>query len=170
MDYEKLMGILEGLLVIAEEPIDLKILSEILEVEKYITEDLLEILGEDLKDSKRGLILKKIAGGYKISTKPELYPYLSKIIYPSKRSGLTQASLETLSIIAFKQPLTRGEIECIRGVKVDRTLTTLISRGLIREVGRLETPGRPILYGTTKQFLEYFGLDSVDQLVIHDCK
>ena len=101
-------------------------------------------------------------------TKPELAVYLEKLKKVPRQVPLSQAALETLAIIAYKQPITRAEIETIRGVRVDSSLSTLLERGLIEETGRKEGPGRPILYGTTKGFLKYFGLNSLDELPIVD--
>ncbi|MCX7779844.1 MAG: SMC-Scp complex subunit ScpB [Negativicutes bacterium] len=163
MFYRHLKGHIEALLFASGEPLALNQISDILEVPAEQLVLLLAEMKEDLADPMRGLTIVEVAGGYQLCTKPELAATLEKLDRPSD-AKLSPASLETLAIIAFKQPITRQEIESIRGVKVDRVLGTLLERRLIREQGRKEAIGRPILYGTTEEFLKCFGLNSLKDL------
>ncbi|MNH80463.1 Segregation and condensation protein B [compost metagenome] len=126
--------------------------------------DALKDMKKSFKKAGRGLQIISIAGGYQLATLPDHAPYFEKLAYSPSRSSLSQAALETLSIIAYRQPITRIEIEEIRGVKSERAIHTLVNKDLIEEVGRAEAIGRPILYGTTKAFLDYFGLGSLVDL------
>jgi len=112
----------------------------------------------------RGLQIVQLAGNYQLATLPEHATYFERLAYSPTRSSLSQAALETLSIIAYRQPITRIEVEEIRGVKSERAIHTLVNKDLIQEVGRAEAIGRPILYGTTAAFLDYFGLGSLQDL------
>jgi len=116
------------------------------------------------ESENRGIILIQLAGTYQLATKKEHAIYLKRLVETPAQSTLSQAALETLTIIAYKQPITRLEIEEIRGVKADHVLQTLVAKGLVQEVGRADGPGRPILYGTTKEFLDYFGLKGLEEL------
>ncbi|MNZ71973.1 Segregation and condensation protein B [compost metagenome] len=123
---------------------------------------------QDMKNSfereGRGLQIVQIAGNYQLTTLPQHAPYFEKLAYSPTRSSLSQAALETLSIVAYRQPITRIEVEEIRGVKSERAIHTLVNKDLIEEVGRADAIGRPILYGTTKAFLDYFALASIKDL------
>jgi segregation and condensation protein B len=163
MFYDHVKRIVEGLLFIAGEPVPIKKLSEVLELDEDNVLLLLEQLRDDYHKMERGIIIIEVAGGYQFGTRPEIASYIEKM-YKPQPSGLSQAALETLSIIAFKQPITRLEIESIRGVKIDSALHTLLERKLIKEVGRKEGLGRPILYGTTVDFLRQFGLKNLGEL------
>lgn len=165
MDYSKLKSILEGLLFVAgEEGLSAKAIAEVVEMDVDVVRDVLRDLQSDFVRDERGIRIAEVAGGFRLTTAPDHAPYFEKLAYSPARSSLSQAALETLSIIAYRQPITRIEIEEIRGVKADRALHTLLTKDLIEEVGRAEALGRPILYGTTKTFLDYFGLASIDQL------
>jgi segregation and condensation protein B len=126
--------------------------------------ELIEAMKADFAKDERGIQLVEVAGAYQFATKPELAPYLERMAQSPSRASLSQAALETLSIVAYRQPVTRVEIEEIRGVNSDRALNTLLSKELIMEVGRSEAVGRPILYGTTPSFLQYFGLKGLEDL------
>lgn len=165
MDREELKSIIEGLLFVSgDEGLELKQLSEILEIDKPAIRQLLEEMKADFRRSKRGIQIIEIAGTFQLTTLPEHSKYFERLASSPTSSTLSQAALETLAIIAYRQPITRAELEEVRGVKSERPLNTLMNKMLIKEVGRLEGPGRPILYGTTKEFLDYFGLNSLDQL------
>lgn len=112
----------------------------------------------------RGITIKQLAGTYQLTTKPDMSATLKKLIENPTNQVLTGASLEVLAIIAYKQPITRAEVEDLRGVKSERPIATLVSRALVQEVGRAEGTGRAILYGTTKEFLNYFGLQNINEL------
>ncbi len=159
-------SIVESLLFAAgDEGLTLKQISQVLEIDDKLAEEVLCKLMEDYNcNPDRGIMIVELAGTYQLATKKENAPYLKKLVESPQTTTLSQASLETLAIIAYKQPITRAEIEEIRGVKTERPLQTLVGKGLVKEVGRLEGPGRPILYGTTKEFLDYFGLKSLDEL------
>ncbi len=155
--------LLEALLLCSNEPLSLDALSEI---SGYDNGDILEILDslqQDYFEQGRGFEIREIAGGWMFATHPKHAPYIEKLLKP-RISSLSQASLEVLSIIAYRQPVTRGEMEEIRGVSCDSSVNTLLERGLITEAGRKEVPGRPILFSTTTSFLKYFGLTSLKDL------
>ncbi|KJR47603.1 Segregation and condensation protein B [Desulfosporosinus sp. I2] len=154
---------LEALLFVAKSPLTCEQLGEILELAPAKIEELIYELRDRYLPNSCGLILLEINGGYKLGTKPELARYI-EILYKQPVQVLSNAALEVLSIIAYKQPVTRGEVDFIRGVQSDRALTTLVDKGLVKEVGRKDGPGRPILYGTTEQFLLHFGLRSLADL------
>lgn len=137
------------------------LLGEQVELVTEVIEELRNIYEEDLT---KGIMLKEIAGVYQLTTKPELAETIQKLVENPTAQSLSQASLEVLAIVAYKQPITRVAIEDLRGVKCERPLQTLASRGLIKEVGRSEGTGRAILYGTTKEFLNYFGLNSIEEM------
>ncbi|GEB32661.1 MULTISPECIES: SMC-Scp complex subunit ScpB [Brevibacillus] len=165
MDYDKLKGVIEGLLFISgDEGIDAKEISEIVEVSEEEVVDLIEDMKADFRRAGRGVQIVEVAKAYQLTTLPEHVPYFERLATSPGQSTLSQAALETLAIIAYKQPLTRSEIEEIRGVKCEKALNTLLSKQLIREAGRAEGIGRPILYATTKEFLEHFGLREIADL------
>ncbi|ALS27717.1 subunit ScpB of SMC-Scp complex [Paenibacillus sp. 32O-W] len=165
MDYPKLKSIIEGLLFMAgDEGLNPKQLADILELDAGLAAELVRELKEDLDREGRGVQVAEVARAFRLTTRPEHAPYFERMAYTPTRSALSQAALETLSIVAYRQPITRVEIEEIRGVKSDRAIQSLISKDLIEETGRAEQIGRPILYGTTKAFLDYFGLPGLDAL------
>jgi segregation and condensation protein B len=158
----KLASELESILLVAEKPVSLKELSQVTnamvsDVQKALNELMSEYLERGIKIIKKGEY-------FSLVTDPENSIVVSKFLNEELRHDLSDASLETLSIITYKQPITRVEIEEIRGASSDQLIRNLMVRGLIAEVGRKETPGRPILYGTTMEFLQYFGLNSEDEL------
>ncbi len=159
-------GILESLLFAAgDEGLTLKQIAEVLEVDELEAKDIIEDLRKEYAENdNRGIMLIQLAGTYQLATKKENADYLKKLVDSPNTSTLSQAALETLAVIAYKQPITRAEIEEIRGVKTERPLHTLMAKALIKEVGRAEGTGRAYLYGTTKEFLDYFGLKSLEEL------
>ncbi|MGE7601378.1 SMC-Scp complex subunit ScpB [Peribacillus sp. NPDC097675] len=158
-------GILEALLFASgDEGLSVKQIASVLEITEYQATDIIESLKEDYLSDLRGIQIIEIAGVFQLATKKEHSDYLKKLVETSSSQGLTQAALETLAIIAYKQPITRAEIDEIRGVKTDRPIHTLVTKVLIKEVGRAEGSGRAYLYGTTKEFLDYFGLNSIKEL------
>ncbi|WP_054024334.1 SMC-Scp complex subunit ScpB [Bacillus sp. FJAT-28004] len=165
MDYPKLKTIIEGLLFMAgDEGLTKRQLADILELDAELASDLVYDLQRDLEREGRGIQIAEVAASYRLTTHLEHAPYFERMAYTPTRSQLSQAALETLSIVAYRQPITRISIEEIRGVKSDRAIQSLVSKDLIEEVGRAEQIGRPILYGTTKSFLDYFGLPSIKEL------
>ena len=156
--------LVEALLFTTEEPLSPDKLAEITGVAIKEVREALWQLQKEYSHAERGLQVMEIAKGFQLGTKPELAPVLETMFKGEKSYILSQAALETLAIIAYRQPVTRVDIECVRGVKVDGVLETLHKRRFIRTVGRKDAPGRPILYGTTKEFLKYFGLKDLSQL------
>lgn len=154
--------ILEGLLFVASEPVTVDDLASAVECEVETVETALQQLRETL--STRGIRLQRQGAKLQIVTAPELTDYIEKFLGLSMSGKLSTAALETLAMIAYKQPITRPEIEAIRGVNSDGVLRTLLSKGLIEEVGRLDTVGHPTLFGTTFEFLRYFGLAGMEDL------
>jgi len=163
MFYGHLKGHVEALLFAAGDPLAAKDIARVLEIEECHAAALLAELREEMQAENRGLTVVEVAGGYQLCTKPELAEVIAKL-EPPQETRLSAAALETLAIIAFRQPVTRQEIEDIRGVKADSALNTLLERGLIRELGRKEGIGRPILYGTTPEFLQCLGINSLSDL------
>jgi len=165
LESSKWKGIVEALLF-ASGDVGLSIaqLASVLEITEYQATDLIESLKEDYEKAERGIQLVEMAGVFQLVTKQEHSEYLKKLVESTSSHSLSQAALETLAIIAYKQPITRTEIEDIRGVKTERPIQTLVSKALIKEVGRVEGTGRAYLYGTTKEFLDYFGLNSLEEL------
>ena len=153
--------LLEALLFVAWEPAPVKRLAEALGLEPKFTQELLLELQEAYVG--RGFQLVEIAGGWQCLTQPEAAPYIERL-YKPRAQQLSKAALETLAIVAYRQPVTRAEIDNIRQVKSDAMLAKLMEKTLVKEVGRLDAPGRPILYGTTQEFLAAFGLVSLQEL------
>ncbi|GLI07302.1 segregation and condensation protein B [Paenibacillus tyrfis] len=165
MDFGQMKSVIEGLLFVAgDEGLDAKQLADVLELSAEFVTDLVLDLQEDMKRQGRGIQIVELAGTFQLTTVPEHAPYLERLAYSPSRTSLSQAALETLAIVAYKQPITRVEIEEIRGVKSERALQTLVAKDLIQEVDRADAPGRPILYGTTKSFLDYFALSTIEDL------
>ncbi|PKM83927.1 MAG: SMC-Scp complex subunit ScpB [Firmicutes bacterium HGW-Firmicutes-13] len=157
-------ALLEAVLFAAGEPVTLKKLQEITGLQLNVIKGAYRELNSDYLKNGGGLELREVAGGYFMTTRPVYAPYVKKLIEGKTRQSLSHAAIETLAIIAYKQPITRLEIEAIRGVKIDKILEKLKLNNLIKEVDRKETIGRPILYGTTREFLRHFGLQSLSDL------
>ncbi|KJD57788.1 SMC-Scp complex subunit ScpB [Bacillus velezensis] len=164
LDIVNWKAIVEALLYAAgDEGLTKKQLVTVLEIEEAELAGIMKEVAAQYKEDDRGIELTEYADTYMLGTKKEFVPYLKKLIeVPSK--GLSQASLEVLAIVSYKQPITRAEIEDIRGVKSERILHSLVSKALLCEVGRADGPGRAILYGTTPVFLEQFGLKTLEEL------
>jgi len=161
----ELKAILEAVLFVSPEPVPVARLMSILgTVSKAEVVQALGILTHDLDQDGRGIQLVQVAGGYRLVTKQEYGPWLKRMDKTKAAQKLSRSALESLAIIAYKQPLVRSEIEEIRGVETSGVLRTLCERKLVRIVGRKDVPGRPIMYGTTKFFLEHFGLQDLSQL------
>lgn len=155
---------IESLLFVAQDPVTVKTLSEILDLSEEDIRSLVSQLITEYERAERGIQIVEINNGFQMCTKKEYADYIEKLYRPQANYGLSKAALETLAIVAYKQPITRSEVEAIRGVKIDSSLGTLIDKNLVREVGRKEGPGRPMLFGTTPTFLKYFGLKDLSQL------
>ena len=165
METKELKAIIEGLLFASgDEGVTIKTLSHILETTEQVVEHVLDELTYDYEHTARGIMIMHSHEVYHLTTKPEHSQYFKKLLETPQSTKLSQAALETLAIIAYKQPITRVEIEEIRGVNSDRPVQTLVARSLVEEVGRKDAVGRPILFGTTRDFLTYFGLTSLKEL------
>jgi segregation and condensation protein B len=165
IDARELKAILEAILFVSPEPVPVaRLMSIVGTVSKAEVVQALEILRHDLEQLGRGIQLVQVAGGYRLVTKQEYGPWLKRMEKAKAVQKLSRSALESLAIIAYKQPLVRAEIEEIRGVETSGVLRTLCERKLVRIVGRKDVPGRPIMYGTTKFFLEHFGLQDLSQL------
>lgn len=153
------------LFVVGDDGLTIKQLSQLLgEQEELILQTMNTLREAYDEDLARGITVKEIAGVYQLITKSEFADTIQRLVENPTAQSLSQASLEVLAIVAYKQPITRVAIEDLRGVKCERPIQTLVSRGLIKEVGRSEGTGRAILYGTTKEFLHYFGLNSIEEM------
>ena len=166
MNSKKLMSKIEALLfVVGDEGMTAKQLSQYLEVDVMDIEAGLSELETQYNENEAcSITLKQLAGSYQLTTKPEMAETIKKLVENPTSQVLTAASIEVLAIIAYKQPITRVEVEDLRGVKSEKPIQTLVSRALVQEVGRVEGTGRAILYGTTKEFLNYFGLKDISEL------
>ncbi len=166
LDRIEIKAIIEALLFISgEDGIEEKQFTEVLQIEQSLVNEIInELICEFNNNKARGIQIVQLAGVYQYTTKYEHAPYIKRLITSPSSATLSQAALETLAIIAYKQPITRAEIEEIRGVKSERPIQTLIAKQVIKEVGRAEGTGRAILYGTTRQFLDQFGLKSLQEL------
>ena len=159
------LPIIEALVFSSESPLPLTKIREIIPglAPKQIN-SIIEYLNEQYRQGGRSYEIREIAGGYQMFTMPEFAAFVDKLFQEKQQSRLTQKALETLAIVAYKQPVTRHEIEEIRGVNVDGVMKTLMSRSLVTISGRAQAPGSPFLYKTTRKFLDYFGLKSLDDL------
>lgn len=165
MEIKELKAITEGLLFASgDEGISKKQLVGILALDEKTVEHIINELKYDYDHIERGITIMQSHEVFHLTTKPEHTPFYQKLMETPQSSRLSQAALETLAIIAYQQPITRTEIEEIRGVKSDRPVQTLLARSLVEEVGRKEGVGRPIMFGTSKDFLTYFGLKSLEEL------
>lgn len=164
IEKKELRSIIESVLFVSNEAVSSKKLAEVLESSASQIEKFLKELKQAYQDENRGFQLREVAGGYRLFTHPANVSCIEKFIVSSDFRKLTQAALETLAIIAYKQPVTKNEISAIRGVNIDTVLNSLIEKNLVKEVGRQNIPGQPILYGTTKTFLELLGLKNLDSL------
>lgn len=164
MTDKEIKSIIESLLFVWGEPLNIKEIVKILEMpEEKVRNNLLE-LKRELHEEQRGIQIIEVNDSFQLCTKGENHPYIEKLCMTSQNRGLSQPTLEVLAIIAYKQPITKHEIESIRGVKSDKAINTLIERELVEVKGRLEKIGRPILYGTTDLFLKVFGFKSLEDL------
>jgi len=155
---------LEALFFVSDEPIAAAVLAQALDVDRRTVEGLCDHLARALEDRGSGLVLRNVAGGWRLYTHPDAAPIVERFVLSSRQARLTKAALESLAIVAYKQPVTRHQVSAVRGVNSDGVLRALVDRGLVEEAGREETPGRPVLYATTPQFLERLGLPSLAAL------
>ena len=166
MNRKEIKYIIESIMFAYGEPIGIKELNAVIneDLSPKEIEFMVNSLIEEYKENNRGIQIIKLENKYQMCTNKDYADYIKKVLEPKKRKSLSQATLETLTIIAYKQPITRVDIDEIRGVKSESALQRLSERDLIKDVGRLEVPGRPILYGTTDEFLRQFGLQSLKEL------
>lgn len=157
---------IEAILFTMGESVEISKIAAALEIKTSEVKKIVKEMQEKLNDSSRGIKIIELDGAYQMCTKPEMYEALIKVAKQPKRQVLTDVLMETLSIIAYKQPITKSEIERIRGVKSDFAVNKLVEYELIEEVGRMDTPGRPLLFGTTEEFLRRFGVQSSDNLPV----
>jgi segregation and condensation protein B len=155
---------LEALLFVSDEPLATAVLSQALEVDRRTVDELCDRLAEELEERGAGVVLRNVAGGWRLFTHPDTAPAVERFVLSSRQARLTKAALETLAIVAYKQPVTRHQVSSIRGVNSDGVLRALQDKRLIEEAGREETPGRPLLYATAPAFLERLGLPSLASL------
>lgn len=165
MDDREIKAILEVFLFLSEEPLEPDKLKGILDdVAHERIKDFFEELKKEYEDRNGGLQIVELARGYQILTRPELAPWVKRFNLVRLSARLSRAAVETLAIISYKQPITRVDVEAIRGVNVEGILKNLLERRLIKIFGRKDVPGRPLMYGTTKEFLQYFGLKDLSEL------
>ncbi len=157
---------IEAILFTMGDSVEISKIAAALEIKTSEVKEIVQGMQEKLEDTSRGIKIIELDGAYQMCTKPEMYETLIKVAKQPKRQVLTDVLMETLSIIAYKQPITKSEIERIRGVKSDFAVNKLVEYQLVEEVGRMDTPGRPLLFGTTEEFLRRFGVDSPEHLPI----
>ena len=155
---------IEAVVLAVTEPIEPGVLAQLVELPVTRVEEICSALAFEYEAEGRGFVLARVAGGYRFQTHPDLAPYVERFVLDAQHSRLSGPSLETLAIIAYKQPISRGQISAIRGVNVEATVNTLLQRGYVHEVGRDPGPGNAVLYGTTTLFLERLGLHSLADL------
>ncbi len=166
MSIEKMYAVIEAVLFTMGESVETAKLAAAIEQDVSTTVKLIHNLMDRYEAEDRGIKIIELGDSFQLCTKPETYEYLIKVAAQPKKQVLTDVLLETLSIIAYKQPITKQEIEGIRGVSCDHAVNKLVEYGLVDEVGRLDAPGRPILFGTTESFLRSFGVRNVDELPV----
>ncbi|MCR5677060.1 MAG: SMC-Scp complex subunit ScpB [Agathobacter sp.] len=166
MDDKKYKSIIEAILFTMGDSVELDKIANAIELDKKETKRLIDELQQEYETSDRGISITELDGSYQMCTKQEMYEYLIKIAKQPAKRQLTDVLLETLSIIAYKQPVTKSEIEKIRGVSSDHAVNKLVEYNLVCELGRLDAPGRPLLFGTTEDFLRSFGVHSIDELPV----
>lgn len=164
MDNDQLAGVLESLVFVSGDPVPVKRLADTLDLPEERVREGLDHLAETLVEAGRGIQLMEVAGGFQLRTRPTYSSYVNSFLERKKTFTLSGPALETLAIIAYKQPITRAEIEAIRGVGVDGVLKSLLDKRFVKVTGVKEVPGRPNLYGTTRRFLEHFGINSLKDL------
>lgn len=163
-EREREKAMLEAVLFVSSEPVELSALKSATGMHEADLEDLMEELMDEYTERGGGVVIGKIAGGYQMLTNPEHSGWIARLKGAAKKQRLSMPALETLAIIAYRQPITKAEIEDVRGVNSDGVVKALLEKRFIRMVGRKEAPGKPLLYGTTREFLQYFGLNDLTEL------
>ena len=164
MELKKAEAIIESVLFAAGDAVDAEKLSDILDIDTKSTRALVAALADKYEREKRGIRIIKLEDSFQMCTGREYQDYISKLVEPRRSQSLSNAAMEVLAIVAYKQPVTRAVIEQIRGVSCDTLVNKLLEKNFIEEVGRLDTPGRPMLFGTTEEFLRSFGIESIMEL------
>ena len=161
---EEVRRAIEAILMVATDPVPANLLAQLLEVSTRTVEAECEALAEEFEAEGRGFIVSRVGGGYRFQSHPDQAPWVERFVLEGQSSRLTAAALETMAIVAYKQPVSRAQVSAIRGVDVDGVMRTLPQRGYIDEISRDPGPGNAVLFGTTREFLERMGLDAVDDL------
>lgn len=161
---ERIKSTLESMMFVWGEPLDVKTAADVVDMPWKEVYDLFMELQDEYEAYERGLRIRRVDKSFQIVTYSENYEYIRKLCTPVKKRKLTQSALEVLAIIAYRQPVTRGEIESVRGIKCERVIDGLVQKGLVKEAGRSSSLGRPILYATTDEFLRYMDIESIDDL------
>ncbi len=159
-----LVRAIEAIVMVATDPVEPSLMAQLLEIPVEMVESLCDGLADAYEDAGHGFQLARVAGGYRFQTHPDMAPYVERFVLDGQRAKLSGAALETLAIVAYKQPISRAQIAAIRGVDPDGVLRTLQARGYVDQIGRDPGPGQAVLWGTTTSFLEKLGLDSVSDL------
>ncbi len=155
---------IEAILMVTESPIEPNVLAQLLEVPVGTVVSLCDELASEYREGQRGFVLARVAGGYRFQSHPDMAAYIERFVLEGQSARLSAAALETLAIVAYKQPVSRAQVASIRGVSADGVLKTLVQKGYIAEVGRDSGPGQAVLYGTTTLLLEKLGLDKIEDL------
>ncbi|MCI5528677.1 MAG: SMC-Scp complex subunit ScpB [Blautia sp.] len=168
MEIKRLEAAIEAILFTMGDSVEITQIAKAIGQDKNTTEKIIHNLMDTYQQEGRGIQIIELEDSYQLCTKKEYYEYLIRIAMQPKKPALTDVMLETLSIIAYKQPVTKAEIEKIRGVKCDHAVNKLVEYNLVKELGRLDAPGRPILFGTTEEFLRTFGVQGIEELPVLD--
>jgi segregation and condensation protein B len=155
---------IEAVIMAAPEPVGPDLLAQLVEISQTAVEEICDVLAQEYERDGRGFVLTRVAGGYRFQTHPDLHAYVERFVLEGQHARLSPAALETLAIVAYKQPIGRAQLSAIRGVNVDATLRTLVQRGYVEEVDHEPTPGNPARFGTTGQFLQRLGVNSLADL------
>lgn len=155
---------IESMMFIWGEPLSVKDVADIFNIERKEALGYFKELKDEYEQEGRGIVIREVNKAFQFTTRAENLPYIERLCTPVRRRKLTQSALETLAIVAYRQPVTKGEIESVRGIRCDRVMEGLVKKGLVEEVGRSDSVGRPILYGTTDTFLKQFGLENIKEL------
>lgn len=164
MEAKEIKSIVEAMLFTWGDPLELEDIASILEIDKKNLDKIIDEMIDEFDYNFRGLKIIRINSAFQLVTRPEHYEWIKKLSTRTISKNLSNAALETLSIIAYRQPIIKSDIEAIRGVRCDRSIETLMDKGFVKELGRLEKVGKPIIYGTTDNFLRSFGLENIEEL------
>lgn len=163
-ENKSMKSAIESMMFVWGEPLDIKDMAEVFNVDKKEVYECCLQLREEYEKENRGIVIREVNKSFQFVTRAENIDYIERLCTPAKQKKLSQSALEVLAIIAYRQPVTKGEIEAVRGIKCDRVIEGLSRKKLVTEVGRADTVGRPILYGTTDEFLKQFGFSSLKEL------